>query len=187
MIIGIVGDMGSGKTLLMTALLMNDAKEGNKLYTNYNLLKNETTKLRLHEIKKLFTLELINKVSFGCDEMHIFMDSRSGARNRVISYWILQTRKRGIDLFYTTQYFHQIDRRLRDATLYKIECTNYGTAKEPDLSFELKKRIDVDSQEEWIHIKDFKINNIKKYYECFNTNEIINPFADEEDEKPDKK
>ena len=175
MIVGIVGDMGSGKTLLMTALLLNDSKEKKGIFTNYNV-KFPRKLLDIHEVENLFTIDLKSKISFGIDEMHIFMDSRSASKNRVISYWILQTRKRGIDLYYTTQYFHQIDRRLRNATLYKIECNNYGDEKSPNLMFSVFKRVEMNDDEIWTPIKDFIIADIHKYFKFYDTTELINPF-----------
>lgn len=60
------------------------------------------------------------------DEAHIFLDSRSSMskRNKIISWWILMTRKSNIRLVYTTQHLHQIEKRLRDTTDIICFCRN---------------------------------------------------------------
>lgn len=60
------------------------------------------------------------------DEMHIWIDSRSSMKqkNKAITYFILQTRKRNVRLLYTTQHLHQVDKRLRDTTDVIVFCRN---------------------------------------------------------------
>ena len=180
MIIGIVGDIGSGKTLILTAFLYYDFLVDNKkIYANYGLKFKHIT-LDFSIIEKLFDENLNKEIDFAIDEMHIFMDSRTSAKkkNRILSYWILQTRKRNIDLFYSTQFFGQVDKRLRDATSFKIECNNLGSEKNPIFLFSLFKRINVDSLDDWIKIKDFTLKNCVNYYKLFDTFELINPFEE---------
>ncbi|MEM3871861.1 MAG: AAA family ATPase [Nitrososphaeria archaeon] len=115
MIIGICGKMGSGKTLFATALAYASYKSGEKIYSNYNLNFP-------HEIINLDTMlkmELQN-ATVVIDEIYIFMESRRSSSdiNLILSYFIFQTRKRGVNLIYTAQKYSSVDIRLRELTDY---------------------------------------------------------------------
>lgn len=60
------------------------------------------------------------------DEIHIWIDSRSsmGKKNKIMTYFLLQTRKRNVRLLCTTQHLHQVDRRLRDTIDILVFCRN---------------------------------------------------------------
>lgn len=188
MIIGIVGDMGSGKTLLMSYMLYSDFKDGIKIYSNYKL-NFQFEYLSPSVIENLFKLKG-EKVSFGIDEMHIFLDARSSfsSKNKLISYWILQTRKRGITLYYTTQYYSQVDKRLRNSTDYLIKAYNLGDKNNPILFYSIFKKVDVvGGSENYIELKSFFLKNIKKFFKLYDTTEIINPFNDKDNDKDNDK
>lgn len=122
-IIGIVGSMGSGKTLIATALAHHYMKGGATVYANYKL-NFDSKALRLSDIQDCdydfhHALLII-------DEIHLFLDSRTSGtkKNRIFSYFITQSRKRNLIFFYTTQNAHQVDKRLRSNTDYIIKCEN---------------------------------------------------------------
>ena len=73
-------------------------------------------------------MENLKNVAIGIDEFHIFCDSRIAAskRNRLISYFALQTRKRNVSLYFTTQFLDQVDKRLRRLVDYRIMCEAVG-------------------------------------------------------------
>lgn len=62
------------------------------------------------------------------DEAHVFVDSRAGMTkvNRLFSYLMLQTGKEGINLYYTTQDFGQVEKRLRQRTDIAIHVRRNG-------------------------------------------------------------
>ena len=104
------------------------------------------------------------------DEAHVLLDSRSSftKRNKIISYFILQTRKRNVHLLYTTQSFHQIEKRLRDQSDYLVECS-YD--KEHDY---IRHRIEETSSGKVMkHMID-----ATPIFDLYDTNAIIDPFAD---------
>lgn len=123
MIIAITGSMGSGKTLLTTALAYQYYNQGSVIYANYGL-KFPYKPLKMEDISNC-DFDYSNALLIF-DEIHLFMDSRTSAskKNRIISYFITQSRKRNIVLIYTTQQSHQIDKRLRSNTDYFISCEN---------------------------------------------------------------
>ena len=131
MIIGFFGNMCDGKTLNAVIKLKEYYDRGYVIYSNtwlsfpyVSLLSKDL--IDIAEGKK----ELPFNCAMFIDEIHVWLDSRvSGSKkNRIISYFLLQTGKMGSDadigliLIYTTQYYHQIDKRLRSTTCIAIEC-----------------------------------------------------------------
>ncbi len=120
MIIGVIGDRGSGKTLFMTYEAFNQYRKGKQIYSNYKL-----TFPKLPDTKKPILLPddfFINfekynlkNVCMFLDEIYVYIDSRSSGSNinKLMSYFFNQTRKTGVDLYFSTQFFSQVDKRLR--------------------------------------------------------------------------
>lgn len=125
MIIGFIGRMGSGKTLSMTRYAYKYFCAGYKIYSNikFNFPYTEYT---LKDLVDFANNDVpLYKSLIILDEAHIFLDSRNSQRgiNKIVSYFLLQTRKKGCHLYYTTQRFHQIDKRLRDNSDVLIQCS----------------------------------------------------------------
>lgn len=151
--IGIFGDIGSGKTLYTTwYVLRYYCEQGlyRSCFANYHI-KSPNSKRPVH----LLTQEEFHKLgSFQdalvvLDEAYLWMDSRmSGTkRNREVSYLILQSRKRGFDIIYNAQAASSVDLRLRRFTQiailaerrnagFKYTTTYNGRLKETFLSDE---------------------------------------------------
>lgn len=127
MILAFVGTVGSGKTLSAVYECYQYYKRlGYTVYSNIGLnfphvkLTRKVLDQLIKEKKGLQNAVLL------MDEIHISVDSRSSMskRNKAISYFILQTRKRNVRLLYTTQHLHQVDKRLRDTTDIICFCKN---------------------------------------------------------------
>ena len=118
MLYGIIGKKGSGKTLLLTYLLKKFSEEDKKIkiYTNYKLNKIKSHKINFMELFKNDT-EIKNAV-VGIDEIYLVADCRTSMTklNRIMSYLLYQTRKTGVDIFYTAVSFNSIEKRLRNNT-----------------------------------------------------------------------
>jgi hypothetical protein len=126
LIVGFIGRMGSGKTLSMVKYAHYYYKRGYKVYSNVKLnFPYETYNLETLLDYANSEESLLNSVIL-CDEMHIFLDSRNSGskRSRILSYFLLQTRKKDVKLFFTTQRFHQVDKRLRDNAEVIINCSS---------------------------------------------------------------
>lgn len=126
MIICFIGTVGSGKTISMTIEAYKYYKRGMSIYANYGL-SFPHTKLDKQTFDRLIRdKESLQDCVILLDEVHIWLDSRSsmGKKNKAISYFLLQTRKRNVRLLCTTQHFHQIDKRLRDTTDVLVYCEN---------------------------------------------------------------
>lgn len=178
MIIGIEGGIGSGKTILMTRYLYKDFKRKKAIYSNYGLkFKHEIIDmskiLEMHDNK--FNLR---DCSLGIDEITVFADCRrSGSKlNRLISYFILQSRKRSVDIYFTTQNLQMIDFRLLDYMDFQILAKKVKDKK-------TGKEVQGYAQYQVFDIRD--VNNIKrtkfimkldKYYPLYDTMEVILPL-----------
>lgn len=176
MIIGIEGGMGTGKTILMVRYLKKDSESLHKIFCNFGLKKIEFEKL---DVVGLMEDNNLQDVSVGIDEITVFLDCRksSSRMNRYISYFILQTRKRNVNLYYTTQSFRMIDKRLLEHTEFQIHCDKvydkYGVEVDGWRHYTI---IDCRNVTDIRNIKITRFNmDISKYYDFYDTNEVILP------------
>lgn len=126
MIVGIEGLKDQGKTLTMSLFLWMEQHYFNKpILSNYKLL--EPLKFEYLDANRLVELdnELVNSV-IGIDEIHMLADCRNPGKkqNKLLGYFFLQSRHRGINIYYTTQFISQTDKRIRDNTDIKVICQN---------------------------------------------------------------
>ena len=167
---GITGGMGSGKTLIMTLLGYLEHLSGKKVLANYHLhfpfdyLSLNTV---MEQIKD--NVQLTNIVML-IDEMHIAFDARSSmsSRNRYGSYFVLQTRKRDVQLYFTTQSIWQVDIRVRENMDRMITCSKIG-----DNLFEY---VICDYTQDPPITKKLRMNGVVAY-QLYDTREIIDPMA----------
>lgn len=133
MIYGYVGQIRQGKTLsAVREILKYYYKNHKTIYSNIMLSiphKVLTIDMLIDAVETERDIFEPDSICF-IDEIHIWLDSRMSAskRNKVVTYFLLQTGKMGIDsdfgliLIYTTQWIDQIDKRLRHTTEVLIEC-----------------------------------------------------------------
>jgi hypothetical protein len=133
MIIGIEGGIGQGKTLVMTALLVQESAElGKPLYANYTLRNRPFERVDIAWLveaqRSARQFDKGRGAAIGLDEVHVLLDSRNSQRSiqKLVSYFILQTGKEGINLYYTTQDFGQVEKRLRQRTDIAITVEKRG-------------------------------------------------------------
>jgi DNA helicase HerA-like ATPase len=164
MIIGFVGRMGSGKTLSMTRYAYKYYCAGYKIYSNirFNFPYTEYT---LQDLVDFANNDVpLYRCLIILDEAHIFLDSRNAQakKNKLVSYFLLQTRKKGCHLYYTTQRFHQIDKRLRDNSDVLIMCKTKKTHE--GVQFTMN------------NINILLENNIKQINEVFKSSDYYNHY-----------
>lgn len=170
MIIGFVGKMGSGKTLCMTMLAHWYYTKGSEIFANYSL-KFPYKSIDYNKIKGL-DIEFQNSVLL-LDEIHTFIDSRASMtnRNKAVSYFITQSRKRQLIFMYTTQRWGQVDVRMRNNTDYVFKCRKTES--------ENKKNVYINIE---MYNYDGKMRRLKiranPYFNLYDTTQIVNPFED---------
>ena len=161
----IIGDIGSGKTLLMAYFATESERE---VYANFKIDIPNYNKL-----DKLGLVELEKDVDVFVDEVHMIADSHlsMSVLNRFAGYEALQQRKDSADLYISSQFFHMIDNRLRDLVHTLIKCTCIGDKDNPDGFY--YEFLDVESGiiTEWY----FSIENVRWLFDVYNTYEKIKP------------
>lgn len=120
-LVAIVGELGAGKTLGLTHVLKKRYDEGKTIYANYHL--NNDVFDNYEYVESTDQINEMREGVFGGDELWLWLDSRESARgkNKFISSILIKSRKRDIDILYTTQNFMQIDIRIRRVTDFVIE------------------------------------------------------------------
>ena len=171
MIAGFIGKMGSGKTLSMVREALKYHARGFKIYSNFHL----SVPYEPLSFDELFAMaenqESLDNVVLLLDEIHILLDSRSGMRkvNKVLTFWLNQTRKMGVKLFYTTQHIHQIDKRLRSGTNFFIFCDGFKYLRvEKDTLHFICSNYITDGEN---GRKEYFLGD--QFYGFYNTNEIV--------------
>lgn len=121
------GLMGSGKTTAAIALAYEEWKEnGIKVISNDHLNFDSTHFDIAWFLEHLVDAEMENCILF-LDEMYQIADSRSSATklNKLFTYFIVQSRKRGVDIYICTHHLDHIDLRLRRAVDIRGACRFY--------------------------------------------------------------
>lgn len=161
----IIGDIGSGKTLLMAYFSTESDRE---VYANFKIkIPN------YHKLKTLGLVDLEKNIDVFLDEIHMKADSRTAMSilNRYAGYDALQQRKDSADFYISAQFFHMIDNRLRDLVNTLIKCSCIGDKDNPEGFY--YEFLDVESGiiTEWY----FPIENIKWIFDIYDTYEKIDP------------
>jgi len=175
MIIGIYGLKGSGKTLFMCILLYLEY-----FYLKSKILSNMWFKFP-HEIidaNKLVELdESLKNSAIGIDELHMIADSRrSGARqNLLLSYFVLQSRHRSVNFYFTDQFEHQVDKRVRENTDIKIICENLHIDSDGD-GIDDTFRIIIQDLREFPPKYYVTVICATKFFEMYDTDYLIDIF-----------
>lgn len=140
-----VGPPGSGKTASLTYVAFKDCMlQHRRIISNYKLkfprrklIQSHLEKnlaccppggykpepLKLEDLLSVRSNDFKNALS-AVDEIWTLLDSRSAGTkaNKKGTTVVLQMRKRDMDLVYTTQWFKQVDVRIRVITDYVIKC-----------------------------------------------------------------
>ena len=126
MIIAIVGTyddmflcnpMGNGKTCTMVYLGMEDLKEGKKVYANFKTTFGEKMQV-LDMIDKVLTEESTG-YALLIDEIQLIIASeglKKDVKRKFVNQLVAQSRKRGCNIYYTTQRYRNVAKSLRDVT-----------------------------------------------------------------------
>jgi len=164
-IVCILGRRGSGKSLFGVKLADDYHKSGITIFSNYNMT------IPHHDIdfNELASFpEYLHDCVIFMDEMHIGSDAYDFWKQRVknITDFITQIRKRRITLYYMTQVWKQVAKRLRDQTDYIFQCSNLQSNR---FIVEIFDRYQVPPDDYITSI----IYDGSKYYNMFDTNQLI--------------
>lgn len=173
MLIGILGDLGSGKTLLATYLAYKmSSKIEYDVYANYQLnipnCKSYISPIQLMEINPPHD----KRALVVLDEAYTWLDSRVSIShiNRYISWIILQSRKRNMDIIHTEQLNRLIDVRLKELNNMIFYAENLGKGFKYTLVY--RKGLRTFQKTFWL-----PYSYAKNLFSLYDTREIVKPLA----------
>jgi len=172
MLIAILGPLGCGKTLGMTYLGLKSYfayKRRVKLYSNYHLYG-----VPFFFVRNPDDIEEMHEGIFLGDELWLWLDSRasSSRKNKMIAKILAKSRKRGIEIFYTTQDFSQIDKRIRKITDYF--CVPMLNKSESVCTLLIYNK--------YMEMKRCLKFRTEKIFDCYDTTEEIGDLEDDKDD-----
>lgn len=186
MIILIEGGLGDGKTLLMCKYLKFDELLGKKIYSNVHLKNIEYEQLNIADF--LENEDKHNKLSnatIGIDELTVFLDCRASSRksNVYLSYLILQSRKRNLNIYATTQDINMVDKRVVKYTSILIIANRVYNAIELENGDVFKEEVKELRHYTVVDLRKARqpkfnsfVMDIRPYFKYYDTNEIIEPI-----------
>lgn len=124
MIVSFEGLMGQGKTTAAIGLAYEEhERTGMKVISNTHL-NFEYTHFDLAWFLEHVTDHEMENCIIILDEMYQLADARSSATklNKLFTYFVVQTRKRGVDLYICTHSLDYVDKRLRRAVDIRGSC-----------------------------------------------------------------
>lgn len=191
MLIGIEGGLGSGKTIKLVQYLKEEHRCGKHIMCNIGLTNIPYEQVDIHKLLEYNdTAVSLNNLVLGIDELTVFADCRTsggGKSNRIFSYLVLQSRKRSVDIYYTTQDIEMIDWRVVAHTSIFVYAEKLFIKDFPSL----RGKVDVDPEDDsimgirryiikdrrnprHIRIKRF-FQDITPFYDLYDTDEIVVP------------
>jgi hypothetical protein len=163
---------------MMVRYLRKDSLRGNDIRANFGLVDIPYSPLDVIEILELDKNQLaIKNISLGIDELTVFADCRVSVSkmNRIFSYFILQTRKRSVNLYFTTQNLDMIDKRVLNHLDISVYCEKVKDQQGNEVEG-LRKYTIWDFRDTHNIPRPKKILlDITKYYKYYDTNEVIMP------------
>ena len=157
----------------MVRCLKHDADNGRKIYTNLTLKGIKHKEFNVDDFLTGESNKELFNATIGIDEITVMMDCRLGSskQNLLMGYLVLQSRKRNIDIYYTTQSLDLVDyKRLVKYTSYIVFATKFPNGDHED--HRIYSFFDVYNEK----MKE-KYMAIKPYYKYYNTNQIIEPLV----------
>jgi len=177
MIVGIYGWKGSGKTTVLTLFLWLEylTRLRRFLFCNYRL------EFAFEWLNGRDMIDLTDKLvnsAVGIDELHEYADSRNSGtlQNKRVADFFLQSRHTQSNVYYTTQYKDQVDKRIRRITDIDIVCENLFVDSDKDGDDDMFRLTYVDRRrpENPPITKDVYAYPV---FSLFDSTERINPFV----------
>jgi len=175
MLIGVLGGFGSGKTLLLAVFGYKLGFNPNyEVYANFHIKGN----VEYLTPRKLLDINPKDKRAvILLDEVYSWLDSRVSISkiNRILSWVVLQSRKRNMDIIYSAQLGSSVDLRLRDMTDIVIYCECVGNPVKPKgfaYIVEWHKGIRF-LRRKWF----FSFKKASRFFGIYDTREIVKPLG----------
>lgn len=163
----VLGQRGSGKTLFMTYLAHQYHKEGKKIYSNFTLKDIPYHAITFEKLASLpdeltDAVVFLDEIQIGADAYEVFKRS-----NKMITVFATQLRKRHITLYYSTQVFKMVTKRLRLQTNYII---TFDSNTIPGFVNGQIYQYNTETYQDYI--KSIKMD-LRGYFNSYDTDEVI--------------
>lgn len=197
-IIGFSGYKGSGKTLTMAAIcawamaVLDYPVWSNfdiKFKTRPNNGRVKTFESLPLDLDEIFMFsESVGHGIVAIDELPMFAESRrsSGTANRLMNYFIMQSRKRVISFFYSAQDIAWVDKRIQWSTDVLCKCKDAAktpTGLQANVKYGSIINIDVyDHSGQWTGDIDYESPTVEldmyaeRFWDIYDTYQTIDPF-----------
>lgn len=179
MLIGIIGNIGSGKTILAVRYAKKDNENGKNIISNIKLVGIPYKSFSIEDFLDNKYNELLTNATVILDELTMYMDCRLGSskQNLLMGYLVLQSRKRDIDIYATMQSLDLVDfkrfvKYLNIIIFCKkmyIEQNNKIKELETHREYTI---LEMDKQRD--NTTQFTMD-IRPYFKYYDTNEIVTP------------
>jgi len=176
-VIGIYGWKGAGKTVSLTLLMLLEYLTGCRqtLFSNYRL------KMPFKWLSGQAMVHLdstLDNSALAIDELHEYADSRNSAslQNKRVSDFFLQSRHFNCDIYYTTQFKDQVDKRIRRITDVDVVAENLFIDSDGDGDDDMFRITIKDNRYRDVKVKELKFY-AKPVFDCYDSTERINPFV----------
>lgn len=174
-ITGIYGFKGAGKTLIMTLLVLMEwnMKLRPKTYSNYELAW-DFEYLKGEDMATL-AQKLSNSI-IAIDELHEYADCRNShsLQNRRVATFFLQSRHTNSNIYWTSQYKDQVDKRIRRITDIDIVAENLYIDSDGDGDDDMFRFVLRDHRNDYITSRTIYAQPI---FDLYDSTERINPFV----------
>jgi len=157
----VAGKLGSGKTLVATALVnaLNYINPHKGILTNYNVDGAE-------KIANFDDIRGAQSKYIVLDEVHMFANSRHFKKNDKITEFCLITRKKDLDVFLISQRFLQIDVSIREIIDILLYCKMDYESKDINVHV-----IDMDTQVE-LNVWNIPYSLYSQFFGIYDTLEL---------------
>jgi hypothetical protein len=137
-----------------------------KVYANFSLTFGELLDMNRFLNFQYNNCVLVIDEAYGVAEAHI-----KSKGNDTVSWVILQSRKKDVEIFFATQNEGDLYKRIRESAHRKVLCENMGTDKHPILRYHVTNQYD-----RLIANIQIDEDTVKEAGKLFNTKEIIMPM-----------
>lgn len=176
-VVGLYGWKGSGKTTALTLFAFLESIEGcrKNLFSNYKL---EFTFKWLNGTDMIDLSSKLDDSAVFIDELHEYADSRNSGtlQNKRVSDFFLQSRHTRSNVYYTTQYKDQIDKRIRRITDIDIVCENLFMDSDHDGDDDMFRLTITDRRRPEMQPRQL-VFYAKPVFDLYDSTERINPFV----------
>jgi len=174
---GLYGWKGAGKTVSLSLFLLIEHLQHlrSRLFCNYKL------EFPFEWLAGRDMIELertLDDSVIGIDELHEYADARNSGslQNKRVSDFFLQSRHFACDIFYSTQYKDQVDKRIRRITDIDIVCENLFTDLDGDGDDDLFQLTIKDRRMPESAVRQMRYY-AKPVFDLYDSTERINPFV----------